>query len=95
MSFLGRLTYISIFIDQSTVICKPLFKMLKKDAATKWTKKCQKAFNKVKEYLSDPLVLANHELQKPLILYLSVFDNVFGCVLGQYHETGRKKQVIY
>ena len=38
MHFLGRLSYISRFIAQSTIICKPIFKLLKKDAATKWTK---------------------------------------------------------
>ncbi|XP_070015533.1 uncharacterized mitochondrial protein AtMg00860-like [Nicotiana sylvestris] len=45
MSFLGRLNYISRFIAQSTVICEPIFKMLKKDAATKWTEEYEKAFN--------------------------------------------------
>ncbi|XP_070024977.1 uncharacterized protein [Nicotiana sylvestris] len=56
MIFLGRLNYISQFIAQSTVICEPIFKMLKKDAATKWTDDCQKAFDRIKEYLSTPLV---------------------------------------
>jgi len=40
MSFLGRLNYIIHFIAQSTVICKPIFKMLKKDVATSWTEEC-------------------------------------------------------
>ncbi|XP_075077435.1 putative mitochondrial protein AtMg00860 [Nicotiana tabacum] len=35
MSFLGHLNYISRFIAQSTVICEPILKMLKKDAVTK------------------------------------------------------------
>jgi len=56
MSFLGCLNYISRFIAQSTVICKPIFKMLRKDAATSWTEECQKAFDKIKEYLSKPPV---------------------------------------
>ena len=34
MSFLGRLNYISRFIAQSTVVCEPIFKLLKKDALT-------------------------------------------------------------
>ncbi|XP_070021857.1 uncharacterized protein [Nicotiana sylvestris] len=55
MSFLGRLNYIRRFIAQSTIICEPIFKMLKKDAATKWTNDCQKAFGRIKEYLSTPL----------------------------------------
>lgn len=35
MSFLERLNYISRCITQSTVICEPIFKLLKKDAPTK------------------------------------------------------------
>ncbi|KAM3358271.1 hypothetical protein P3S68_021202 [Capsicum galapagoense] len=94
MSFLGRLNYISQFIVQSTIICKPIFKLLKKDAVTGWTEECQKAFDKIKEYLSNPLVLVSPEPGKPLLLYLSVMDNAFGCVLGK-HDTERKKQPVY
>nr|XP_016443042.1 PREDICTED: uncharacterized mitochondrial protein AtMg00860-like [Nicotiana tabacum] len=54
MSFLGRLNYTSRFTAQSTVICEPIFKMLRKDAATSWNEECQKAFDKIKEYLSKP-----------------------------------------
>lgn len=32
---------------------------------------------------------------KPLLLYLSVMDNAFECVLGQHDERGRREQVIY
>ncbi|XP_055830980.1 uncharacterized protein LOC129900016 [Solanum dulcamara] len=95
MSFLGRLNYISRFIAQSTVICEPIFKLLKKDAATKWTEECQRAFDKIKEYLSNPPVLVPPELGRPLLLYLSVMDNAFGCVLGQHDEIVRREQAIY
>ena len=95
MSFLGRLNYISQFIAQSTVICEPIFKLLRKDAATKWTEDCQKAFDRIKEYLSSPPVLVPPESGRPLLLYLSVSDNAFGCVLGQHDETGKKEQAIY
>ncbi|XP_070007093.1 uncharacterized mitochondrial protein AtMg00860-like [Nicotiana sylvestris] len=61
MSFLGCLNYISRFIAQSTVICEPIFKILKKDTATNWTKDCQKSFDKIKEYLSTPPVLVPPE----------------------------------
>uniref|UniRef100_A0A3Q7HJZ8 Reverse transcriptase/retrotransposon-derived protein RNase H-like domain-containing protein n=1 Tax=Solanum lycopersicum TaxID=4081 RepID=A0A3Q7HJZ8_SOLLC len=57
MSFLGRLNYISLFIAQFTMVCEPIFKLLKKDAPTKWTKECQIAFNVVKIYLSNPPIL--------------------------------------
>ncbi|XP_070028881.1 uncharacterized protein [Nicotiana sylvestris] len=95
MTFLGRLNYISRVIEQSTVICEPIFKTLKKDVATKWTDDCQKAFDRIKEYLSTPLVLVFPERGRPLLLYLAVLDGAFGCVLGKHDATGRKEQAIY
>ncbi|XP_055824366.1 uncharacterized protein LOC129892854 [Solanum dulcamara] len=58
MIFLGRLKYISRFIAQSTIICEPIFKLLKKDVAIKLTEDCQQTFDKIKEYLSSLPVLA-------------------------------------
>ncbi|XP_070044996.1 uncharacterized protein [Nicotiana tomentosiformis] len=66
--------------------------MLKKNAATRWIEECQKAFNKINEYLSKPPVLVPPNPGRPLLLYLSVLDGDFGCVLGQHDETGRKEQ---
>ncbi|XP_070028801.1 uncharacterized protein [Nicotiana sylvestris] len=66
-----------------------------KDATAKWTDDYQKAFDRIKEYLSTLPVLVPPELGRPLLLYLAVLDGAFGCVLGQYDETGRKQQAIY
>ena len=90
MSFLGRLNYISRFIAQSTVIYEPIFKLLRKNAPTKCTEECQKAFDTIKSYLSNPPVLVPPRAGSPLLLYLSVSDNAFGCVLGQHDETMKK-----
>ncbi|XP_070036317.1 uncharacterized protein [Nicotiana tomentosiformis] len=69
--------------------------MLRKDAAISWTEECQKAFDKIKEYLSKPPVLVPPKPRTPLLLYLSMLDGAFGCILGHHHETGRKEQAIY
>ncbi|XP_075105025.1 LOW QUALITY PROTEIN: uncharacterized protein LOC107765109 [Nicotiana tabacum] len=95
MSLLGRLNYISRFIAQLTTTCEPIFKLLKKNAAVKWTDECQEAFDKIKNYLLNPPVLVPPEPGRPLILYLTVTDNSFGCVLGQHDITGKKEQAIY
>ena len=95
MSLLGRLNYISRFIAQLTTTCEPIFKLLKKDDAVKWTEDCQRAFEKIKEYLSNPPVLVPPEPDRPLYLYLSVTDNSIGCILGQHDATRRKEQAIY
>ncbi|XP_070039500.1 uncharacterized protein [Nicotiana tomentosiformis] len=60
-------------------MCELIFKLLKKDVATKWTEECQKAFNRIKEYLLSPPELVPPEPVKLLQLYLSVLDFAFGC----------------
>ncbi|XP_070008251.1 uncharacterized protein [Nicotiana sylvestris] len=95
MSLLGRLNYISRFIAQLMTTCEPIFKLLKKNVAVQWTDECQEAFDKIKRYLSNPPVLVPSEPERPLILYLTILDNSFGCILGQYDITGKKEQAIY
>ncbi|XP_019253984.1 PREDICTED: uncharacterized protein LOC109232692 [Nicotiana attenuata] len=95
MSLLGRLNYISRFIAQLTTTSEPIFKLLKKNAAIKWTDECQEDFDKIKEYLSNPPVLVLPKPGRPLFLYLSIMDSSFGCVLGQHDATGKKEQAIY
>ncbi|XP_070040056.1 uncharacterized protein [Nicotiana tomentosiformis] len=52
---------------------EPIFKLLKKNAAIKWTDECQEAFDKIKEYLSNPpiLVLPEPGKKEQAIFYLS------------------------
>ena len=94
-SFMGRLNYIARFIFQMTTKCDPIFKMLRKHNSGKWDKECQVAFDKVKEYLTSPLVLVPSVQGRPLILYLTVHERSMGCVLGQHDKTGRKERAIY
>nr|XP_019068939.1 uncharacterized protein LOC109120030 [Solanum lycopersicum] len=95
MSLLGRLNYINRFISQLTTTCEPIFKLLKKNATVEWTEEYREAFERIKNYLSNPPVLVPPEPGRPLILYMSVLDNSFGCVLGQHDDTGKKEQAIY
>ena len=54
---MGRLNYIAWFISQMTAKCDPIFKMLRKHNSGEWDEECQKAFDKVKEYLTNPPML--------------------------------------
>ena len=81
--FLGSLQYISRFIVRLTTTCEPIFKLLKKGEPKEWIKDCPKAFEAVKEYLSNPPILAPPKLGRPLNLYLSVIENALGSVLAQ------------
>ena len=71
-SFMGRLNYIARFICQMTAKCDPIFKMLRKHNSGEWDEECQVAFDKVKEYLTNPPILVPPVQRKPLILYLTV-----------------------
>ncbi|KAA3473760.1 RNA-directed DNA polymerase (Reverse transcriptase), Ribonuclease H-like protein [Gossypium australe] len=93
--FLERLNYIARFISQLTEKCDPIFRLLKKHNQSVWDDECQKAFDKVKQYLSNAPVLSPPNPDRPLILYLSLFDNSTGCMLGQHDESGRKAKAIY
>ena len=56
-SFMGRLNYIARFISQMTAKYDLIFKMLQKHNSDRWDEECQIAFDKVKEYLTNALVL--------------------------------------
>jgi len=93
--FLERLNYISRFISHMTAICGPIFKLLRKDQRIVWTEDCQKAFNSIKEYLSEPPILVPLVEGRPLIMYLIVSEDSMGYVLGQQDEAGKKEHAIY
>lgn len=54
---LGKIQYISCFIAQLAPICKPIFKLLRKNMPLKWNEECQEAFDKIKFYLLNPSIL--------------------------------------
>ncbi|XP_070047278.1 uncharacterized protein [Nicotiana tomentosiformis] len=62
MSLLGRLNYISKFIAQLTTTCEPIFRLLKKNAAVKWTDECQEAFDKIKRYYQTHLCWSHRSM---------------------------------
>ena len=51
----------------------------------------QKAFDSIKEYLSEPPILSPPVEGRPLIMYLTVLEDSMGCVLGQQDESGKKE----
>jgi len=93
--FLGRLNYIARFISQLTATCETIFKLLRKNKLIEWNDDCQEDFEKIKQYLQNPLILIPPVPGKPLIMYLTVLDNSMGCVLGQHDNSGKKEHTIH
>ena len=80
--FLGRLNYIARFISHLTATCEPIFKLLRKDQAVRWNENCQRAFDKIKEYLQEPPILMPPVEGRLLIMYLTVLENSMGVCVG-------------
>ena len=93
--FIGKLQYISRFIAKLTMICDPVFKLLSKNQPVKWNEECQKAFEKIKEYLTIPPILKQPRQGKPLILYLALEENAMGAMLAQEGPEGVEHVVYY
>ena len=76
------------------MICEPIFRLLKKEVPTVWNEQCQKAFEKIKNYLMKPPILVPLIPEKPLLLYLTTTKTTIGALLAQYLEDTRKENAI-
>ena len=76
-------------------ICKPIFKLLRKNVQISWSEECQAAFDKIKQLLIKPPILVSPTPGRPLLLYLSTMQHSMGAVLGQHDESSRKEHAIY
>ncbi|RDX99205.1 Retrovirus-related Pol polyprotein from transposon 17.6, partial [Mucuna pruriens] len=93
--FLGQVNFIARFRSQLTATCNPIFKLLRKKQKMDWDMECQKAFDKIKQYLENPPVLVPTAPGRPLILYLTMLEESMGCMLGQQDANEKKEQAIY
>ena len=78
-----------------TATCDPIFKLLRKRNSGEWDEECQIAFDKIKNYLSNPPILVPPVPGKTLILYLTVHERAMDYVLGQCDESKKKEHAIY
>ena len=59
-----------------------------------WDDKCQMAFENIKNYLMNPLVLQPPRSGKILILYLAIEKEAIGAMLAQEGK-GKVKHAVY
>ena len=71
-SFLGLVNYYGRFLLNVSTVSHPLNRLLKKGAGWSWTRKCQEAFQAIKEMLSSDLVQAHYDPILPLNLAADV-----------------------
>ncbi|KAK8647250.1 hypothetical protein V6N13_120998 [Hibiscus sabdariffa] len=82
-SFLGLAGYYRRFVEGFSIIAAPLTKLLRKDVPFVWTEAQQTSFEKLKEALTQALVLVQPESGKDFAVYSDASHSGLGCVLMQ------------
>jgi len=68
----------------------PYFQCLKENNCFAWTRECEEAFAKLKEYLASPLVLGKSILGTPFCLYFSITNRAINSVILQDQDKIQK-----
>ena len=70
--------FISLLADKS----HPFMHLLHKNVSFEWDNVCAEAFDKIKQYLTNPSTLMSTILGKPLLLYIFVMEYSLGGLLA-------------
>jgi len=89
----GRMATLSKFVSTGGDQGHPYFQSLKRNNRFVWTRECEEAFVKLKEYLASPSVLCKPELGISLLLYFAVTERAISSVLLQ--EEDQVQRPIY
>ena len=76
----------SRFISKVTDKCQPLFRVIKRGKKTEWTPECEEAFQNLKQYLQQALLLSTPTDGDKLFLYFAVSDQATSSVLVREEE---------
>ena len=90
----GMAAALNRFISRSADRCRPFFQLLHKWKDFQWTEECVTAFEDLKQYLSNPLILYRPNKEEVLYAYLAVTDYAVSIVLVR-NEDGVQRLVYY
>ena len=87
-SVVGMASYYRKFINNFSQIIRPLTELTKKHVRFEWNEERQKAFEKIKQSLSEAEVLAHPDFKRPFKLYTDASLYAVGAVLTQDFDDG-------
>jgi hypothetical protein len=92
---LGTANYYRKFVKDYSTIAAPLNNVLRKDVAWNWSEECQKAFDTIKERLTQAPILRRPDYSHPFELHTDWNGIGLGGVLGQRDDEGREYVIVY
>ncbi len=94
-SFLGLANFNRRFIKNFAGIAAPLNALLKKDEKFEWTPECEKAFQHLRNALTNPPVLAYPDFDKEFILTCDASGYAISFILGQLDDNNKQRAICY
>ena len=92
--FLGMANYYRRFVKDFSKLAKPLTRLTCKNTVFQWTTGCQNAFEKLKNILSGPEIMAYPLLHGTFTLDTDASDTAIGAVLSQ-EQDGNERVIAY
>jgi hypothetical protein len=90
---IGRVAALNSFIPRAAERSLPFFQVLRSSKNFKWSETQKRAFQELKDYLSNMTKLCPPEPRSPLLLYVSASNSAVSIVLVQEKEGGKFKQI--
>jgi hypothetical protein len=91
----GRVAALKRFIPKAAERSLPFFQVLRSAKNFQWSEPQKRAFQELKDYLSNMTKLCPPEPKSPLLLYVSVSSSAVSAVLVQEkEEEGKLKQIL-
>ena len=91
----GRLAALERFISRFTDRLKPFFAALRGANRPGWNEECDRAFIHIKQYLSEPSILASPDTGETLFVYLAFSDTTVRAALFKENEDGKQRPVFF
>src|SRR6266498_2030081 len=90
----GCMAALSRFVSRLGERAMAFYKLLKKQDKFQWTSKAQQAFDKLKEFLTNPPVLVPPMPEEPLLLYIAATSHVVSTAIAvERQEEGHIQKV--
>ena len=92
---IGQLAALGWFISRFTDHLQTFFITLKGANQAGWNEECDKALTAIKQYLAEPLILANPEASETLFVFLAVSDVSMNTALFKEDENRKQRAVFF
>uniref|UniRef100_A0A2N9FQ06 Uncharacterized protein n=1 Tax=Fagus sylvatica TaxID=28930 RepID=A0A2N9FQ06_FAGSY len=90
----GMAAALNRFISKSAEKCRPFFDLIKKGKNFAWNEESDRAFERLKRYLSTPPLLSSPKEGEPLYIYLAASDKAVSAAIVR-NGPGEQRPVYY